>query len=178
MDHTQKMFLVPQHQMDSLKPSLHDQRPGSIRQSVENDLDRAMSDVLKQPDTDMYEKAKKYAGILQRYLAVVRQGEREKNVLTLSLPPGESHEGSSLIVSKEAQDTYADAPKKDLILGHVIKHMPKNSKKHAECILDTLTNSNNAVSWTDRGELIINKQLVRGSHLYDLVKGSLLPKMF
>jgi len=27
------------------------------------------------------------------------------------------------------------------------------------------------VSWTERGELIINKQLIHGSHLHDLVRG-------
>jgi len=47
MDHTQKMFLVPQQQLDALKHTMTDQRQGSIRQSVENDLDRAMSDVRK-----------------------------------------------------------------------------------------------------------------------------------
>jgi len=148
---------------------MHDQRQGSIRQSVENDLDRAMNDVLEKPDTDVYEKAKKYAGILQRYLNYVRQGEREKSILTLSLPHGENHAGANHIASKEELGTYDMVPIKDLVLGSVIKHMPKNSKKHAECILDTL-NSSNTVSWTERGELIINKQLIHGSHLHDLVR--------
>lgn len=34
----------------------------------------------------MYEKAKKYSAILQRYRSLVKQGMSEKNVLTLSLP--------------------------------------------------------------------------------------------
>lgn len=170
MDHTQKMFLVPQQQLDALKHTMPDQRQGSIRQSVENDLDRTMSEVLEKPDTDVYEKAKKYAGILQRYLNFVRQGEREKSVLTLSLPPGENHAGANPTASKEESGTYDMVPKKDLVLGSVIKHLPKKSKKHAECILDTL-NSSNDVSWNERGELIINKQIIHGSHLHDLVRG-------
>jgi len=129
MDHTQKMFLVPQQQLDALKHPMHDQRHGSIRQTVENDLDRAMNDVLEKPDTDVYEKAKKYSGILQRYLNYVRQGERDKNILTLSLPHGENHAGTNPIASKEELGPYDMVPKKDLVLGSVVKHMPKKKSK-------------------------------------------------
>ncbi|MDG2555622.1 hypothetical protein P7M41_26895, partial [Vibrio parahaemolyticus] len=61
MEHAQKMFLVPQHQLDMLKQQqqqqqqYQDQNTASIRQVVQNDLDRAMSDILKLPDTDIYE---------------------------------------------------------------------------------------------------------------------------
>jgi len=75
----------------------------------------------------------------------VRQGECEKSVLTLSLPHGENHAGANPIASKVESGTYDMEPKKDLVLGSVIKHMPENSKKHAECILDTLNSSNNTV---------------------------------
>lgn len=180
MDHTQKMFLVPQHQIELLKQQQqqhqHEPQPSSIRRSVQNELDRAMTEVLEQPDTNVYEKAKKYASILQRYLAVVRQGEQEKTMLTLSLPSGESSDVSiPRFSTDEDDDTIGvdyddDGLKKNQILGNVIKHMPKKSKKQAECILDALNSSNNIVSWTDKGEIIINNQVVRGTHLYDLVK--------
>ena len=45
---------------------------------AQNELDKAMIDVLNLPDTDVYEKAKKYAGILQRYLALTKQNQLEK----------------------------------------------------------------------------------------------------
>lgn len=167
MEHTQKMFLVPQHQLGLVKQQPHykqqDQRE-SIRQAVQNELDRAMIDVLNQPDTDMYEKAKKYSVILQRYLAVVRQGEREKGALPLPLPSGESDTGSNPVVSAD------DVPGKDVILGNVIRHIPKKSKKHAEYILDALNHAKNDISWTDRGEIVVNNQTIKGTHLYDLVK--------
>lgn len=67
-----------------------DQNSWSTRHAVQNELDRAMIGVLQLPDTDVYEKAQKHAGILQQYL-LMRQGEREKAVLTLSLPDSESN---------------------------------------------------------------------------------------
>lgn len=167
MEHTQKMFLVPQQQLDSLKQQQQqEQNSGSIRQTVQNELDRAMIDVLKLPDIDMYEKAKKYSNILQRYLSMVRQGEREKGVLTLSLPVSDTH-GSSLDATPSVDNVNS---KKDPILDEVLKHMPKRSLKNAEYILEAITRSKNLISWTDQGEIVINNQPVRGTHLYDLVK--------
>ena len=92
MENTQKMFLVPQHQLDALKqPHQYDQNNKSIRQTAQNELDKAMTDVLNLPDTDVYEKAKKYAVILQRYLVLTKQNKLEKNVLTLSIPNTSDH---------------------------------------------------------------------------------------
>lgn len=90
VEHTQTMFLVPQHQLELLKRQQQQHNTGSIRQAAQNELDKAMVDVLQLPDLDMYEKAKKYAGILQRYLSLGQHGQHEKSVLTLSLPVTES----------------------------------------------------------------------------------------
>ena len=74
MDHTHKMYLVPQHQLDALK---HTQPRDSVRQTAENELDKAIAMVLNTPDTDLYEKAARYGAVLQRYLSMVKQGQRE-----------------------------------------------------------------------------------------------------
>lgn len=37
-----------------------------------------MIDVLEQSESNIYEKAKKYANIVQRYLALQKQGDAEK----------------------------------------------------------------------------------------------------
>lgn len=161
MEHTQKMYLVPQHQIESLK-QLHQQphQPShtpnvSLRQSSLNALDQAMSDILKQPDINVYEKAKKYSSILQRYLAMVKQDEREKTVITLSLPENDS------------KDEIAE---NDIIRTEVLKHMPKRNKRNAEYIMDALARNNNQISWTDQGEIVVENKNVTGSHLYDLLK--------
>lgn len=43
-----KMYLVPQQELDRLKK--HVQGPENIRQTAENDLDTAMKDILNQKD--------------------------------------------------------------------------------------------------------------------------------
>lgn len=83
MEHAEKMYLVPRHQLDELKS---ENAPENIQQVVENDLDTSVRNILLRTDLDQYEKAKLYSNILTRFLAVVRQGDRESNVLTLSLP--------------------------------------------------------------------------------------------
>lgn len=73
MDHTQKMFLVPQHELDSLRhpgPS----QPKTIRKAVESRLDSYMRNILLRVDISDNEKAKLYTNSLQKYLALVKQG--------------------------------------------------------------------------------------------------------
>lgn len=170
------MFLVPQHQLDMLKQQqqqqqqqqqYQDQNTASIRQVVQNDLDRAMSDILKLPDTDVYEKAKKYSQVLQRYLALVRQGEREKTVLTLSMPDTEIRPEDR---RPDDDDDDDDGHKKDTVLEGVLKHIPKRSQRNAEYILDAITRSKHVLSWTDNAEIVVNGRPLHGTHLYDLVK--------
>lgn len=164
MEHTQKMYLVPQQQLDMLK---HQQQetPGSIRQLAQNELDKAMVEVLELSDMDVHEKAKKYGNILQRYLSLVRQGEREKGILTLSTPVMANVDASV------STDTPASADGvKDTIAEEVLRHIPKRSRRNAEHILASLSRSSDVVSWTDQGEVIINNQPIKGSHLFDLIK--------
>lgn len=57
MEHTQKMFLIPQHQLDMLNHQ-QQQHTGSVRHVAQNELDKAMVEVLQLPDLDVYEKLK------------------------------------------------------------------------------------------------------------------------
>lgn len=177
MEHTQKMFLVPQHQIDLLKQQVEqhhtpDQNNSNLRQVVQNELDKEMADVLKLPDTNVYEKAKKYSAILQRYLTLVRQGEREKSVLTLSLPTSEhsvADDDSYQAVIDGGDTTVTDITNDPLVV-EVLKHMPKRSRQKAEHVLEALCRSKGLISWTRQGELVVNQKTIRGSHLFDLVK--------
>ena len=164
MEHTQKMFLVPQNQLATLQPpQTTDSSNVSLRQSVQSELDRAMSEILKQPDINVYEKAKKYSSILQRYLALARQGEREKSVITLSLPDESSKDDASM---SESQDAIAQD---DMIRAEVLAHMPSRNKRNAEYIITSLSR-NNKIAWSNNGEIVVEDKPVPGSHLYDLLK--------
>ena len=158
MEHAQKMYLVPQHQLDALKQPTPPER---LRQTVENELDEAMKNILNLPDLDLHEKAKKYASVLQRFLAMVKQGELEKGVLTLSLPvddPG--------IVNK---DVPTD------VLEEVLKQMPARSRRNVEYLVNTIRKAKGTVAWNDQGEFVVNGHVIKGSHMYDLLKSVTAP---
>ena len=83
MEYAEKMYLVRQQQLDSLK---HNETAPNLRQSAENDLDTAIKNVLSRTDMEQHEKAKLYTALLQRYLSLVKQGALETNTSKLSLP--------------------------------------------------------------------------------------------
>ncbi|KAK2920582.1 hypothetical protein Q8A73_000067 [Channa argus] len=171
MDHAQKMYLIPRHQLDALKQHQQNQNTGSIRQSVENEIDKAMANILSLPDTDLYEKAKKYSSVLQRYLSLVKQSDREKGV-NLTLSGGEP---SDVVHPKVTQVYDAGAyGTSDVMLEDILKHMPVKHKRHAQHILDTM--AKNSVSWTGQGERVVDGEVLKGSHIYDLVKSITQPQ--
>lgn len=141
------------------------QHTGSVRHVAQNELDKAMVEVLQLPDLDVYEKAKKYSAILQRYRSLVKQGMSEKNVLTLSLPSETGQDAS------DRQSNVGGDRQKDMFADEILSYMAKRSRKNAELILTALTRAS-GVSWNDRGEIIIDNQIIRGSHLYDLIKSA------
>ena len=157
MDYTQKMFLVPQSQLNALRqpPNPHI----DIRESAQNELDKAMGEVLNSPSDDIYEKAKKYTNILQRYLSFSKQGDCEKNILTLLLP-------------EKTPTTGVDGEQdgKDRMIKDILLHIPNRNKNNARYILSALSNAPHLVSWNTHGEIVIGGRSVKGSHLYDLIK--------
>jgi len=165
MEHTHKMYLVPQHQLDALK---HTGPRDSVRQTAENELDKAIESVLNRPDTDLHEKAAKYGAVLQRYLALVKQGRHEQGELTLSLSDAGAHARTP-----EAEHR-GDDDAGDHIYDDIMKHLPTKSKRNAQHILESLKKSKN-VSWTDMGEFVSKGETIKGSHMYDLLKNVTAP---
>lgn len=161
MEYTQKMYLVPQQQLDRLKQQQQDANV-SIRRAAQTELDKEMSEVLDSEDVNMSEKAKKYSKILQRYLSLVKQEASEKSTLTLSMP----HVQTSDVGVTAEFDSGGNADVEESIL----KYIPRRSKTNAGHILDALRRAPGKVSWTKSGEVIINGQNIRGSHVFDLIK--------
>ena len=168
MEHVQKMFLVPQQELDKLKQNasaLPLDTP--IRKIAESTLDSDIQKLLSTPSIDMHEKAKMYSNILQRYLSFVKQGTSEKNVLTLSLP-GDNPPGTGNTDFETVQTQSNDGG--DTVIADILKHMPAKNKKNATHIVDTISKSKDKLTWTPRGELVIDGSIVHGSHVYDLLK--------
>lgn len=80
------MFLVTPQQLNRLNHSVPSASNAEImRHTVENDLDEKMRAILNEDGMNAYEKIKKYNALLQRYLALVKQGEKEERHITLTV---------------------------------------------------------------------------------------------
>ena len=161
METAEKMYLVPQHQLDKLKTMTSGKE--NVRNTVENDLNETMRHILTRSDLIPYEKAKLYASALQRFLNIVKQGDEETARLTLSLPV-ESENKTVIGVTDDQQTT------KDEIAKEVIGNVPVRTRKNASYIMDKISKSGDVASWNDEGEFIFKGKTIKGSHMLDLVK--------
>lgn len=165
MENAVKMYLVPQQQLDKLNTSAGGKQ--NVRQTVENDLDETMRQILNRPDLIPYEKAKLYASALQRFLNIVKQGDEETTQLTLSLP----------VEDKTTSETNTASHKpEDVIVKEVIGNIPARNRKNASFIMDKLSKSSDVASWNDKGEFIFKGVTIRGSHIMDLIKNLTAPQ--
>ena len=80
LKNTQKMILNTPQQLNRLTHPAP-----SIRETVEDDLDQKMRSVLDDLGLNSHEKIKRYKALLQRYLTLIKQGQREQPRVTLSL---------------------------------------------------------------------------------------------
>ncbi|KAI2645178.1 DNA polymerase [Labeo rohita] len=131
MEFTDKMYIVPQHQLDRLRTS--NQRE-SLQQVVENDLDTTIRNILHKTNLDPYEKAKLYTAVLQRYLTMARLGDMETNTLTLSLP---TPDGANNVQQPTSTPDIHDAT--DVVMDEVLKNVPQRNVKNIQYILDKMS---------------------------------------
>jgi hypothetical protein len=169
MEYAEKMFLVPQHQLDKLKSS---NTRESIQQVVENDLDMTIRNILHRSDLDHHEKAKMYTGVLQRFLTLTRQGDRESGTLTLRLP-----QPSNVEKEDPPAPGHVRAPD-DLgdFADEILKNIPQRSVKNVRYILDKMSKTKDVTSWTESGEFVFKGRTIPGSHMLDLVKSVTAPQ--
>ena len=170
-----KMYLVPQQELDRLKKQL--QGSENIRQKAGNYLDTAMKDILNWKGLNAYDKVKKYTNLLQRYLALVKQGERENNHLSLSLPdplkddaPRESQAPvmpGLAILPVEDQMTIEDN-----VMHDMLTHVLARNRKNVRYIMNKIKDSKGTATWNNKGEFIYQGAVVKGSHMLDLLKST------
>lgn len=165
MEYAEKLFLVPQNQIDKLKMS---NTRESIQQTVEDDLDLAIRNILNKDNLAAHEKAKLYTSVLQRFLTVVKQGDRASNTLTLAFPPPDASHKESF--GPPVEDGGGD----DLI-ADVLKNVPLKSVKNARYIMDKMSKAKEVSSWNDSGEFVFKGVTIQGSHVLDLVKSITSP---
>lgn len=127
---------------------------------MENDLDTAIRNILHRSDLDSHEKAKMYTHILQRYLTIAKQADRETNVLTLNMPT----------TDKKPPEQYDETTSLgDAVVEDVLKNVPQRSVKNISYILDKMVKAKYVSSWTSSGEFVYKGRTIHGSHMCDLV---------
>lgn len=136
-------------------------------------MDSDMRAILNEPGLTSYEKIKKYDALLQRYLTLLKQGVKEEQRVSLTLHRDTSNEAPEHERSRENQTPGQDHPPSDQVVMDVLKSMPKHNRKNAEYILKKL--SERSESWTSLGEFVYKGNVVKGSHMIDLLKNLMLP---
>lgn len=145
---SQKMFLVAPHQLNRLT-----QPESSIRQTAEDDLDAKIKAILNEPGLSSYENITKYNTLLQKYLTLMKQGQKEERRVTLTLQRDLRDDPTD-----QAEPHYVDHlldtqwPDPDDTLSEVIKSLPPRDRKNAEYIMKKLSKSK--AGWNSKGEFI------------------------
>ncbi len=167
MEYSEKMYLVPQNQLEMLKSGTPRE---NIQQVVENSLDTAIRNILLRTDLDQREKVKLYSNILTRFLTIVKQGDRESGVLTLSLTNSDAgHKDVRPNTSAKNDEVSED------VVDEVLKNVPVRSMKNSRYILDKMSKAKGLSAWNESGEFVFKGKAVPGSHMLDLLKNVTAP---
>lgn len=118
-----------------------------IHRSIAN-LDQDMQAILQKTNLSDQDKVREYNQVLQRYLEYY---DHVRNPIPTLPTPHSTPSQSSRSVRDE-----------------VLRTVPKTMKRKAEAVLDRIENQAN-MKWNDRGELIYEGELVKGSNVVDLV---------
>lgn len=128
-------------------------------------LDEKMQEILSRTDLDEYSKAKLYQEILQQYLEV-------KKKLNIATPVQMlANDGTQVSQTTPLQNT--PSPNTNGLRDFIIESLPKNSRRKANQLWDTLSRDPD-MTWDDKGQMVIHGQVIPGSHAVDLFKDTLL----
>ncbi len=169
MEYAEKHYVIPQNQLNKL-------RAGGVRetiqQTVENDLDVAIRNILQRTDLDPHGKVKLYSNVLQRFLTIVKQGDLESGTLTLTIPKQDADAPAvTAPVNPSSNNDYGE----DQIVNEILNNVPQRSLKNVKYILDKMSNAKSLSSWTSSGEFVFKGHVISGSHVLDLVKSITAP---
>lgn len=159
MEHSEKMYLVPSHQLEQLKTLAP--REENIRSAAISSLDAEMQCVLQRQDLSQEDKASQYAALLQRYLMHVKKQDTEKAKISLFLQP----------TPEPSVDAATDPPTPpDNIFHEVLDSVSSRLKDRARLLLNKMKQNKDVSYWDDKGAFIYRGRAVPGTSMIDLVK--------
>jgi len=130
-------------------------------QKISN-LDKKMEMILKQKDIDEFNKALQYQQALQQYMSV-----RDKLLQPTPIPIVEqTSEKQNTQTTTQTTTALPTAAKG--IHENVVMTVPKKLQTKAERLVNVIEKIP-GLSWNDRGEMVLNGEVHRGSHYVDLI---------
>jgi hypothetical protein len=124
-------------------------------------LQRGLQNLLQNHDLPLDDKAKLYSNFLQQYLTM-----RQKQRGVYTHPSGVS--------LKEPIDRAVNQQSPQHLEMQVVNSVPKPLQKHAKLLLERVKEDSD-LGWNDRGELLVENQVIPQSNIVDLI-GDLLSK--
>ena len=162
MKHSQKMILVPEHNLDNYLRQQRLTTPPTVTKMVQ--LDGEMKTVLDRNDTSQDEKAKLYSQILENYLHF--KGKRNVEVTKL-VPVAFVGDAATSVPSTR------EVISKDQNIGAIVEILPKTLQSKAKMILEKIKDNPQVLSWNEKGELKYQGETVPNTNITNLVSDSL-----
>ena len=170
MTHAAKMALVPQEMLERFQ-HLPDPSPATKATLA---LDTEMKNILDRTDIAEDEKVKLYNQTLSRYLTLDHQRKlplEMKLTSKLEDPVSTSDDLKEQVSTNNNMNDKKD--QKHTLENDVLGSVPVTLRKKTERLLKHLKSDRNIIDWNQRGEIIAEGHIVKGSHLIDLIKDTL-----
>ena len=164
------MVLVPENTLKRLQQRQQILTPPAT-QTLRN-LDSEMTDILSSKELHDEQQARLYNQVLQRSLTYYHQRKGQPLHVKISTPKAVEAPKSE----ENEQPTEKPAPEKAIssaVEREVMKSVPKIYKAGARQLLDKIKEHQDVLHWNDKGELLHETKPISGSHLVDLVNGTL-----
>ena len=138
-------------------------------------LDEQIGKLLRDKNLTEYEKSVEYAKLLQQFLTHQQKGGQSFKDLSShqttpeqnGVPPTNT-EGS---ISIKAADSRL-YPNED-----ILTTLPQKFKRKGEALLSLIEKQPDLLKWNDKGEIIYKGDIIKSSHIADLVKSAVVPKV-
>lgn len=164
MEHTKKMYLVPQELFQLIEEKrVHQVAP--LTKKV-GDLNQQLEETLQRSDLAPDKQMKLFDQQAQQW-QTYQEKQNQPLPMSLSILPQDKakvHDSSK----KGAEGGGESHLSKDSVAEDVLESIPKSMKVKAKWLLQRIKRSD-VMGWTDKGELVMDGAPVPGTHLVDLI---------
>lgn len=166
MQHAQKMILVSPETLSTVK----DPRPVSSETFTRSRLDQELKEVLDRTGMTPYDKVQEYNQILQRYLTFYNKTTKRPMTVKVLQDQRPVNEGPDDQQQPQDED---DAP---VSTEKLLVNFPVSVKKKAQTFFKMIKDSKGVLDFNEQGELLVDGEVIEGSHVSDLVYDVLFGK--